>query len=711
MSLGGDPKPWNFETSDRTIEFCNLWVDKINTKGKIDRRLLKCNEAFGELYRENGFTKELESSRSFKWFNLQKIVCIEENRLEMYFNNDGVIIFQNEHALKIAKLLINHILNILIPEEYPEIQIDGFFVEEFVPGNICALLRYRARVFGRGSQLSHQILSILSKYPTTGSNKIDLSDAKLSSEAIDDFLFSLVIDPRVRYLYLPKSKDSDSNWGPLARCLAKNSFVQGFSIAEKYDSSFSLLADALQRNGHSSLQKMEFVNTSFPIDAADSLARMINNSKVKNLSFVKAINHISVPAFINPISRTKNFSNITSLTIANQKKVVVTELLKYCSSIQNLTLEHIGVDISDILTAIQEATNLHLEKLDLSNNNCRKRIFKNTNFGGANSIILENVVFTVGSMTSMIYAAGSSQNDRSVSLAFATIDTGDWNGIFMRLKEMKDLKINEINWDGNVILPNFINFLSNNTNISIVSIRGCPISENVVPHIANFISNTNTVTALNISGDSECFLTPTAAYDIINALGENRSIKIFDISRTSLKNDGLKILSKTLMNNRVIESIYYDRNGVLSAKNWSDFFNTLLGRGKSLKLTWPEREMVQLLQQGAVTEEEIIEMKKNLALISRGDPNIVIPQETLEKLNVEHSPEVKTKKKRKSSAATSKKQRESNAQNDEQREIPTINIKSVGLAGICVPQISPVNGDDLVKMFSIEEIVLRIKAN
>lgn len=704
MEIGGDPKPWRFDASEHPIGFCDIWVDKINTKGKIDRRLLRCNEAFGELYREIPFSKELESSRSFKWFGLTKIVCVESNKLEMYFKDDGVIIFQNEHAHKIALLIIEHVLTILTYSEYPEIKIDGFYLQEFTPGVQCALLRYRARAFGRNSTVSPEILEVLSDFQHSNSNSIDISDLKLSADVIDDFLFAIIVDPRIKYIFISKAYSEQSVWNAVARCLYRNSTIQGISVGEKYDDTFSLLADALQTK-HSSLQKIEFVNCGFTLNAADDISKMISAGKLKSISFVKAINKISVPSFMNTVAKSKNFNQITSLTIANQRKIIIPELLKYCSSITSLRLENVSIDISDIILAINNAENIHLEKLDLSNNVCRKKMPRNCHFGGAKTVIMESVGFTVVSMVSVIFHAGISQNVTSLSLSHASIDTGDWNGVYFRLKELKDLGLTELNWNGNVLLPHFFAFLGNNPSLSILSLKGCPSTEGIVQHICQIIKKTDSLTALNIAGNSENSLQPEAVIEIFKSLAVNRSIKVFDISRNKIGSNGLSVLTDTLMANRVIENINIEKCSVTSADAWSKFFGTLLGRGRSLKMTWPDREMQVMLENSNITEDDITEYKKKLALIGRGDPSVPIPQETITKVSeIEHGTnEVQSKKK-----GSARKKRE---KADEQKEQLMLNMKNIGLSGIVVPPIEMTTEEECIKLFTIDSIIQRIKTN
>ena len=706
--LGGDPKPYLFRESLSPIVFCKLWVNKINTKGKIDHRLLVCTEAYGSLYKEATFSKDMQESRAFRWFQVTKFIFDpSHNRLEMHFQ-DGDIIFEHEKAGDIAKILLEHILNINEPKNYPKIQFPNFFVEEFVPSSDCVLLRYRGRAFGKGRDPSSAILDLLSKTDFS-KGVIDVTSYKGNSDAIDDLFFALLIDPRIKCVKLPKAHSGDSMWLVLARFLSHNCTLQKFEIRQPYDETTEPAFEHMASNEKNQITSMAFTNTLLPTTTGKYVILMLKSKKVKELRFSKAINGDFIQ-FMRHLISEPGFFSVETLSINGQLKMNIPVLLQMCKNITDLSLVKTSIDISQILEALSAAKGINLKRLDISHNGCRNRIPVSTNFGNAKEIVIDCSGFTVNSLASIIEAAGSFDEPRSISLAYGDINTGDWKRLSSKLKEFKNLEISELNWDGNIIHPDFVEFLKNTPSLSSLSIKGSHISDGAVcKSLANFIADSPTLGYLNISGDGEDCLSPESSLTITDAIRQNRSIQILDFQLTPFKPTCLKQIANALMENRVIESISIDRCQVYQADAWKYFFKTLLNHGKSLKIKWPQFDMMIMKDQGLISADVIEALQKDLVIISRGNPEIEIPQDTLTK-PVETQPQtpqqdsipVKEIEKPKNSLVLEK-----TASSSFIFEKP--NIQSVGFSGIAVPQIPTVDLNNILKQYTLNAIVDRLK--
>ena len=709
--LGGDQKPFNFRDSITPVVFCKLWVNKINTKGKKDHRLLICNEAYGKLYKEATFSKDMQESRAFRWFQVTKFIFDPSHkRLEMHFE-DGDIIFEHEKAEDIGKILLEHILNINEPKNYPEINFPDFFIEEFTPSPDCVLLRYRARSFGKGREPSMSILNLISKTDLSN-GVIDVTSYKGNSNAIDDLFFALLIDPRIKSIKLPKAQQGDSMWVVLARFLSNNSTLQMFEIRQPYDEATEPAFEHISSNENINLTSMAFTNTLLPTTTGRYIKLMLKNKKVKELKFSKAINGDFIH-FMRHLIDEPGFFSVETLRISGQLKMDIPVLLTMCKNIKDLSLIKTGIDISEILSSLNAAKGkIKLNRLDISHNGCRYKIPPSTNFGGAQEIIVNSSGFTVMSLASIIAAVGKSREPCTLSLAYGEINTGDWKRLCSKLKEFKDLQINELIWDGNIVLPDFVEFLKNMPNLKSLSLKGSHISDGMVcKSLASFISNSSTLESLNISGDGEECLTSESSVTIIDAIRQNRSIHTLDIQTTPFKPSCLKRLANALMENRVVESISIDKNQVYQLDAWKYFFATLLNHGKPLQIKFPNFDMTLMEDQGIISSDTIEIFKSNLVLISRGNPNIEIPQESLTKPIEPPQPQTPTE----NTPAII----ESNQKPKESHELlktsssaffyEKSNVQNVGFSGIVVPQIPPVNQDVILKKYTLNSIVERLK--
>ena len=145
---------------------------------------------------------------------MTKISFKEPDVFEMHFK-DGDIVIKHTGAREIGKMIIDHVLNIVGVDTDLVIEYPDFFVEEFQPSEECVLMRYRARTFGLADGLSPMALEKLTEFSHSYTAVLDLSQFRGDSKIIDVILFSLLIDPRAKYVKLPRAMQGYSMWGAL----------------------------------------------------------------------------------------------------------------------------------------------------------------------------------------------------------------------------------------------------------------------------------------------------------------------------------------------------------------------------------------------------------------------------------------------------------------------------------------------------------------
>jgi hypothetical protein len=682
-----DPKPWPFDSSVSPIVICKAWVEKVNTKGRLDHRLLYCNEAFASLYKEKTFTKDIQPSRSFKWFQITKISLMKTDVLEMQFQ-EGEIIIKHNDAKEIGEVIINHVLSIIGLETEILIEFPGFSVEEFQPCDEFLMMRYRARVFGFDREISLVALNILSKCSHNFKGVVDFTSFRGDSSIVDDMLFALLIDSRAKFIKMPRAYREHSLWAAFARFLRYNEYLQAFSIAEIYDDSFELLASNIENNEESQLEEMGFIGTKFPIEGGKFIKRILKARKIKALSFNKAVRG-DFMEFMDEFASDKSFKNITNFSVSGQK-LKINELLMMCSKVNELTLVRVGLDMSEILAAIDKNEQLRLTRLNISKNPCKKKVPISTDFGGAGVIIMDKAIFTVQAIVSLIAAIGESGEPASISFAYATLEAGEWKTVFTQLKELKNISIGELIWDGNKITPSFFTFVNRIKTLTALSLMGAQILEGPsTKKLCSFIEGSTKLKYLNVSGKKGNNLSSSSAADVIKALESNRSISYFDISNTPIRPNGLRNLANALITNRVPDIVLIDTIKVYTRESWNYFIDTLLKRGKPLKIVWSEEEIRKMADQKIINEKDIDEFKKNIARIEKGDSSIEIPPESITK-QVE-KPNISTP-------------------DSDQTDIDRPDVMTAGFSGIVVPLILLPPLDDYITKFSLSEILNRVNS-
>ena len=238
-------------TDNKTeIIFCKLWVDKINTKGKKDRRLLIISEGFISLYKSRPFIKEPALSRQFSWFSLLKIQETtsgtehEENIIELMFDG-GTMTLEHPNSHAICILICKYALTILTSSERPQINVHGFNVDSFLSkiengsddssdGNNedenenkqkdlsllhqnPALKRFRSLMFAHKIPIPQQALSCFVHYETDTEFQFSCKDIDFIQffEFQEHMLNALLLDDSIETLILPNSDPSQLQYHSL----------------------------------------------------------------------------------------------------------------------------------------------------------------------------------------------------------------------------------------------------------------------------------------------------------------------------------------------------------------------------------------------------------------------------------------------------------------------------------------------------------------
>jgi hypothetical protein len=144
--------------------------------------------------------------------------------------------------------------------------------------------------------------------------------------------------------------------------------------------------------------------------------------------------------------------------------------------------------------------------------------------------------------------------------------------------------------------------------LRILSISGCvgrDVRRPLLDALLHFLRATTTLAAFGIAGTPLNSLSDEAAIEILGAIGANRTIKRFDISRNQLGNGVLDCLTRVLNENPVPEEVVINGNSFSDFQKYWAFFEALQNRATPLFVAWPEREFNEMRQWRVGTEEQI----------------------------------------------------------------------------------------------------------
>lgn len=626
--IGATPQPWAFHSSKTPIIFCKVPVEKLNTKGGLDNRILVCSEASASLYKESSFSKELSKCRTFRWFSLKKIYVEPPRKLFLHFK-DGEIICFHERAQDIAKILASYVLDILSERDKPVISLKGFTYEMHKPSQIRSLMRFRARMFGLGKQPPAPVLISLNTFLASKSNELDIEEITTDVELIDNVLFAINVESNIKRLIIPKCEEA-SLWEPISRMIANNNYVTSISISDRYNNDFIKLKDALEYNKNCAIREIELVDSKFPVTAVNELAEVLSKMKLTSLFLNGCFGKAPPDAFMEALYNSHALDTVTQLALIDINHLNLNVLSPYLGKLNSLILKNCKEDVSTLIDAIS-ASNIKLTKIDLSENNLLEKVTEGTDFAGAEIIILDDTTFTPESLSSVIKAAGKTKRAISLSLSRADFNNNDdWAEFFRQTKKLSHLKIGEFVWNENPTPPRLFKFFSKNHSITSVSLGGCLIrDQEQQAQFIKWISKASKLQNLSFVPSGGKMLSSEGLNALIKGISANRSLISVNLENIEIKPKQSKELTLALMSNRVISTLIIRNTNLLMPEAWEGMFKQLSKRGRPISIPFPADECAQMLAMNKLMPEKIDRLKKMHRYLIQGNKNIEIPESCL----------------------------------------------------------------------------------
>ncbi|OHS97870.1 hypothetical protein TRFO_35830 [Tritrichomonas foetus] len=658
------------------MAFFARWVEEISSKQQVNRRLIILSDSGLSVCSSKSFTKTPTRNKFLSWFDLKRLNLIQSDTLKFYFLNneksiEATVAFITEDPRNVIDLIGQHLVNILNPDEYPNIDIPNFRFSDFSPSIFRSLLHLMAKALA-DYKFSDDIISLVNTYHLfleSGSSCLNTGIFQ-NSKYLDLIFDTLNFAPQITSVVFPQNKSTFSHWPNFLYLLKRSRYIQNVITNEIIDDKFSILQSFTKENYKGVFNSIGFNCPKMTQNEFDIAIKLIENLGIHNITFGSLTPRFNSVKLLNNFHNLYN--NISSLTLDHITKINFPLVLQTFKNLTHLGVTFCKLELSKVLSFICAQTNYTIESFDFAGNiystpiNITNRVLpKNVKKLGFNNVEFYGITLQI-LFEFLINQKRDKEHQISISLSNLKIDDQVLSSFFQYLLSycknaqkllyspnygkndfqcnspngsQKNLHLHsfcELEWDNNDTYYPIIPFCSQSNTITKLSLNGS-INENdnnLIQYLISFIACNKTCTELNIAGSIKHSFSSHVLNLIFQAIKlDNRVIKRLNLRNHSYDNANLDSLADALMSNRNIEYINFSNNGIHDKSVWHRFFSKLTGRGKPLDFPIPIAEFSNMASNGKITTPEIEEIMKMIYSIKKGSSDVNIPQNTIECTN------------------------------------------------------------------------------
>lgn len=631
--FGGNSYKIDSVKSTEQIIFCSIWGEKINTKHKLDKRLLICQESSISLYKSRAFSKDPALSRKFSWFDIVKFGVKNDN--QMYFTfEEGEINFKYDHANILAVKIAEFIKSILLEKEMPVINFDDDDSKNSLDLKYCTLMRFRALIFRDGATLKESHLRVFGEYIQSPIKSKSFDCTKFKNfGSIDKYVLeALKIDTTIEELMIPSS-GKNSNWEYVAEIIKSSQTLTRVTTSEKFDEKAQAICTSFKANQYSNLQELVFVNNHITDVLVGILEKIIETISLTSLTLSNSMSPRVLKLFLTNIESCDNFKYLQQIKLDSMQELYILTATNICKNIANVAITNCDMEVITFIKNLLKAKDCAIEKFDISKNKLTVPIFQAAFFPTSiKELIMNDMNIDLQYLPSLFNALHNSKTPIIVHLKRMNIVADMWDPVLDAICNITCPELEGLYWDGNVIKGKLLKFFESLPEFKLFGISGYNNEDGSIDDLSDFIATTKSLQTLIIEG-TEKKMSTDVMQKILIAIGQNRSLKTINLKSQVLTPEQVVLLVDSLMQNRVIDHINIDRISIQFADLFP-FLQTLRKRGAPLKIVYDTSI--------SIPEDKKSEVSLNVRKIGIGDSTISIPEETIKHIDQVRSPGYRT---------------------------------------------------------------------
>lgn len=595
------------------------WVKKINHNGGEDNRFLVATKSNLFMCANRSFTHSLKILHVYPYVTFKGFNMITWNCFQIIFLNATLKLYCDQPS-ELMSPILSVILSILPNMENIKTQIPTNFniVENINPSKqfIYLFLSYcRYLELDVNEALYSNIKKMVLK-----------KNLKIVHDYYNDKL--------VQALCLSAQLTSEPNSIQLGGKNFPKLFLELKKIIDKNDKMIKITIKNYQNCEYfesflESLQKSKVISLTFKhIPISQQMLKLLSSKLPDTLTSLSFINcncnsfHLNV-LFDNPEAfKHLNFFDISQNEI-QLPPATIPKLITFISSskITSMNFRNMGIDIAIVFKELM--SDFQIMSLNLSENYCSTNLKDNYQFSTTLSKLNLSKVKWEGNtlikfLTNQVFTSAMDLN-----LSYFILTNNSYLDAIKKLVNIPPSPmISKLKWNGNILTPNFFDFISKYSFLEKVSFNYCSIpnhyNKNILESMKTFLQFSN-ITSLSIVETFKNY----QSY-VLEALSERliqqKTLIKLNVSKNNIGEEGLSILENIILNNSSLLYVYFDNNNIRDYNALVQFFNHLQKSSHLIYLSKPKFDIDQMTNNSPKSIEKqineawssiVMKMKKN----------------------------------------------------------------------------------------------------
>lgn len=417
------------------------------------------------------------------------------------------------------------------------------------------------------------------------------------------------------------SNGVEAYWKIMGDFVEYNYSVQSIGFTAEITEDFKYVIQAFQKNKQTKIKELSFINSALTTTTAPFFLHLFDVRTFNAITFGNAFEQTSISQVLRMLGESNEFQNIFKVTVKDTPFLPADQFMAALKQANDVTIENCQADLGKILPYLKSST-LNCITVDGGFSN-GSGLNGDQIFGPQLTTIHFPRIRWEGNSFIFLWCSllkhAQGRNGLSIDLSKVQVGAQVWQHFFTTYCVGATPAIQEFKWDGNQVQAPLVQFLNQCEMLTKLSLNGCfgPQYVRQFQFFCQYVAATKRLQELSLKGADGPRL-EGMAQGLFQALLNNTSLRVLDVSGQGLGDAGVGLLGQLLSINRALEHVIFDDSGVTSPDTLAACFKGALARGSAIDIGWPFADVARLRTQGGFPRQAIDALRRRQVMARQG---------------------------------------------------------------------------------------------
>ena len=344
------------------------------------------------------------------------------------------------------------------------------------------------------------------------------------------------------------------------------------------------------------IKSITFTSMKFRDHDLSTIAQFCQEQQLFSLAINNSLIDKQVSFFVNNCLTPEVIPTLAMASLNNTLSLDIPLLLSKLKLLYSISLENCELDIDIVLQNVSYAQMPNLRMLNLSGNYATSISNQIVFPKKLDTIYVRNVHW--GNLTLAPFMAIMSgidwETEFSLSIRNIRAKVHEINSLFSFFGKVQNSNISCLDWAGNPISNEFINYLQKSSRLKELNVSNCFSTQNMAlfPEFCHYCGESKLYTLIFV-GNETSFLGPSIN-PLFNEIAGMQSLRYVNLSNQKFGNDGVNLFAEAVEANHKIEQVSFKGSEFDSLDVVANFCNKVKDRSKPIIIEWPSPDIKKI---------------------------------------------------------------------------------------------------------------------